>query len=140
MTDLQIFDNPEFGSVRVMMIDGEPWFVGKDVATALGYVDTFGALKKHVDDEDKLVCQIENAGSRMKFCRQSEKPALTLALIFNKSSIRIFFAALQTRLKLATKKSPNFNRKPTIATESFRATRLLQFQSSRKTTDLAQWL
>lgn len=35
----------------------EIWFVGKDVATALGYADTFGAIKKHVDDEDKQNCQ-----------------------------------------------------------------------------------
>ncbi len=40
-----------------MTIDGEPWFVGKDVAVALGYSDTFGALKKHVDNEDKQNCQ-----------------------------------------------------------------------------------
>src|SRR5699024_10220107 len=37
--------------------ESEPWFVGKDVAEALGYSDTFGALKKHVDDEDKQNCQ-----------------------------------------------------------------------------------
>lgn len=55
--ELQIFQNPEFGQVRTVSIDGEPWLVGKDVATALGYVDTFGALKKHVDDEDKQNCQ-----------------------------------------------------------------------------------
>ena len=55
--ELQIFKNPEFGEVRTVNIDGEPWLVGKDVATALGYVDTFGALKKHVDDEDKQNCQ-----------------------------------------------------------------------------------
>lgn len=57
MKDLQIFKNSEFGEVRTVNIDGEPWLVGKDVATALGYVDTFGALKKHVDDEDKQNCQ-----------------------------------------------------------------------------------
>lgn len=57
MKDIQIFNNPEFGEVRTVNIDSEPWLVGKDVATALGYVDTFGALKKHVDDEDKQNCQ-----------------------------------------------------------------------------------
>ena len=55
--ELQIFNNPEFGEIRTTVIDGEPWLVGKDVATALEYVDTFGALKKHVDDEDKQNCQ-----------------------------------------------------------------------------------
>lgn len=54
---VKVFDNDEFGAVRTVVIDDEPWFVGKDVATALGYSDTFGALKKHVDDEDKQNCQ-----------------------------------------------------------------------------------
>ena len=54
---MQVFNNPEFGKVRTVVINNEPWFVGKDVATALGYVDAFGALKKHVDREDKQNCQ-----------------------------------------------------------------------------------
>lgn len=45
MNDLKIFNNPEFGEVRMVMMDGEPWFVGKDVAEILGYQDTYGALK-----------------------------------------------------------------------------------------------
>lgn len=58
MDKIQIFNNPEFGDIRTAVIDNEPWFVGKDVATALGYVDTVNAIKKHVDDEDKKMgCQ-----------------------------------------------------------------------------------
>ena len=57
MNELKIFENPAFGQVRTVEREGEPWFVGKDVAQALGYIDTFGALKKHVDDEDKQNCQ-----------------------------------------------------------------------------------
>jgi anti-repressor protein len=64
MNELQIFNNPEFGEIRAMEIDGEPWFVGKDVAAALGYSDAFGALKKHIDEDDKLVCQIDSAGQK----------------------------------------------------------------------------
>ena len=54
---LQVFNNPEFGKVRVVTIDKEPWFVGKDVAVALGYSNTKGALAKHVDKEDKFCPQ-----------------------------------------------------------------------------------
>ncbi len=57
MNDLQIFKNTEFGEIRTMTINNEPWFVGKDVASILGYTDTFGAIKKHVDEEDKQNCQ-----------------------------------------------------------------------------------
>lgn len=53
MNELKIFSNPDFGEVRTLSIDGEPWFVGKDVADILGYTNPRDALAKHVDDEDK---------------------------------------------------------------------------------------
>ena len=52
--EIKIFENEEFGSVRTMEINGEPYFVGKDVAEILGYANTSKALIDHVDDEDKL--------------------------------------------------------------------------------------
>lgn len=51
--EVQAFTNPDFGEIRTVTIESEPWFVGKDVAAALGYSDTSDALKKHVEDEDK---------------------------------------------------------------------------------------
>ena len=57
MSNIKIFKNPEFGSIRTLEINNEPWFVGKDVAEVLGYADTFGAIKKHVENEDKQNCQ-----------------------------------------------------------------------------------
>ena len=64
MTDkqLQTFQNLEFGEIRSMTIDGEPYFVGKDVAAALGYERPDNAIRKHVDDEDKLTHQISASG------------------------------------------------------------------------------
>lgn len=53
MNDLQIFSNPEFGQVRTVEFDGQPWLVGKDVAVALGYKNPTKAIIAHVDDEDK---------------------------------------------------------------------------------------
>lgn len=55
MNDLQIFSNSEFGNIRTVTIDGEPWFVGKDIAEALGYSNSRKALIDHVDNEDKGV-------------------------------------------------------------------------------------
>lgn len=60
MNDLAIFENPEFGHIRSLKIEGEPWFVGKDIAEALGYADTAAALKKHVDDEDKKLFKADD--------------------------------------------------------------------------------
>jgi prophage antirepressor-like protein len=57
--ELQIFDNEEFGQVRTTTINGEPWFVGKDVAEKLGYVKARNAIYTHVDDEDKMDAPIQ---------------------------------------------------------------------------------
>lgn len=52
--NLQQFTNQQFGDIRALSIEGEPWFVGKDVALALGYTNPRKALADHVDAEDKL--------------------------------------------------------------------------------------
>lgn len=54
MNDITIFNNPEFGDVRTIMIDGEPWFCGKDVAGNLGYTNEKNAVKRHCDDGEVL--------------------------------------------------------------------------------------
>lgn len=51
---VKVFQNEEFGSVRAVLIDGEPWFVGKDVAMTLGYTNYRDALVRHIDLEDKI--------------------------------------------------------------------------------------
>lgn len=53
MNELQIFKNEEFGEIRTIEVNNQPWFVGKDVADALGYSNTSKAIKDHVDEEDK---------------------------------------------------------------------------------------
>lgn len=57
MNELQIFKNAEFGSIRTITINEEPYFVGKDVAEILGYSNTKDAISTHVDDEDRTVIQ-----------------------------------------------------------------------------------
>lgn len=54
MNELKIFNNPDFGEVRTLSIDGEPWFVGKDVAAILGYAKPLNALATHIDEDDSL--------------------------------------------------------------------------------------
>lgn len=81
MNDLKIFQNEEFEEVRTIQIDGEPWFVGKDVAKNLGYKDTSDALKNHVDEEDKLTrCFTDSGQSReMYIINESGLYSLTLS-------------------------------------------------------------
>lgn len=59
MSELQIFNSEEFGDIRTMNIDGEPWFVGKDVAESLGYKNTRQALSTNVMDEDRGVHSVD---------------------------------------------------------------------------------
>ena len=59
-TTIQIFNNPDFGEVRVAEINGKPYFVGKDVATILGYENTNDAIIKHVDEEGRIIVQLSD--------------------------------------------------------------------------------
>lgn len=54
MNELQIFKNEKFGEVRVIEVNGEPYFVGRDVAIALGYSNPVAAISQHVDNEDSV--------------------------------------------------------------------------------------
>ena len=64
--ELQVFSNAEFGSVRSIMVNNEPYFVGKDVAEILGYSNTRDALVRHVDEEDKDAVGIHDAIGRQQ--------------------------------------------------------------------------
>lgn len=66
MADLKIWENPEFGELRIVDMNGEPWMVGKDVAQALGYAKPENAIASHVDEEDKTSTLIQGSGSNYK--------------------------------------------------------------------------
>ena len=59
MNEIKLFTNKEFGEIRTMKIDGEPWFVGKDVAEALGYSNSSKAVSTHVGEEDRILKVLE---------------------------------------------------------------------------------
>ena len=81
MNELQIFRNERFGDVRTLTGEnGETFFVGKDVAKALGYSNTRDALNKHVDAEDKLVSQIATSGQRRAIIFINESGLYSLIL------------------------------------------------------------
>lgn len=66
MSNLQVFQSPEWGSIRTVDLDGTPWLVGKDVAQALGYSDPSSAVSKNVDPDDKTTLLLEQDGSHYK--------------------------------------------------------------------------
>lgn len=66
MNGLQIFVSKEFGQIRTVTIDNEPWFVGKDVATALGYSNSRDAILKHVHEDDKGVAKCDTPSGKQE--------------------------------------------------------------------------
>ena len=90
MDDLQIFENPEFGTIRSVEIDGEPWLVGKDVATALGYSNTKDALARHVDDEDRRGSRIPTTSGAQEMTIINESGLYSLILSSKLPSARKF--------------------------------------------------
>ena len=86
----QIFKNEEFGQIRTCMVDGETYFVGKDVASALGYVNPNKAMIDHVDDEDKLTSRIVMAGQNRQVIIINESGLYSLILSSKLDSARRF--------------------------------------------------
>lgn len=80
MNDLKIFESQEFGNVRTVLIEDNPYFVGKDVAEILGYKDTSDAIKKHVDEEDKLTRQFADSGQNRNMYIVNESGLYSLVL------------------------------------------------------------
>ena len=80
MNELKVFNSPEFGQVRTFDKGGEPWFVGKDVATILGYERTADAIRAHVDDDDKGVGEIQTPGGKQKIIIINESGLYSLVL------------------------------------------------------------
>lgn len=80
MDEIKTFENTEFGAVRTLTINDEPWFVGKDVATILGYSNPRDAISKHVDDEDKGVAKCDTLGGRQEILFINESGLYSLIL------------------------------------------------------------
>ena len=80
MKEMQIFENQEFGAVRTVELDGEPWLVGKDVAQALGYSNPRKALADHVEEEDKGVTKCDTLGGVQEMTIINESGLYSLVL------------------------------------------------------------
>lgn len=81
MNEIEIFKNEEFGEIRTVTINGEPWFVGKDIATVLGYKNTRQAISTNVDPEDKGVHSVDTPSGKQNMSIINESGLY--ALIFS---------------------------------------------------------
>lgn len=80
MNEMQVFNNKEFGTVRTIERNGEPWFVGKDVAAALGYKDPTKAARERVDEEDRGVAKIDTPSGEQEMTVINESGLYSLVL------------------------------------------------------------
>lgn len=88
--NVQIFENQEFGKVRTVLIDGEPWFVGKDVAEILGYKSSADAVRVHTYEDDKGVCELKTPGGIQKVVIINESGLYSLILSSKLESAKKF--------------------------------------------------
>lgn len=80
MHEIKIFENPRFGKIRTIEIEGEPWFVGKDVAVALGYKEPTKAAREKVDEDDKGVSKIDTPSGEQEMLIINESGLYSLVL------------------------------------------------------------
>lgn len=113
MNELQIFNNEEFGNIRSLMIDNEPWFVGKDVAEALGYKNSRNAVPTHVDEEDKLSTQIEYTGQKRNVTVINESGLYSLILSSKLPSAKKFKHWVTSEVLPTLRKTGSYTKVPT---------------------------
>lgn len=111
MNDLQIFSNSEFGNIRTVTMDGEPWFVGKDIAEALGYgkgKSSNNAVAIHVDEEDKGVTEMMTPGGKQNLIIINESGLYSLILSSKLPSAKRFKRWVTSEVLPAIRKTGHY--------------------------------
>ena len=126
MNELKIFKNELFGEIRIIEIDKEPWFVGKDVAEVLGYSNPRDALSKHVDDEDKGVAKCDTLGGSQDLTVINESGLYSLILSSKLPNARAFKRWVTSEVLPAIRKhgvyvTEELIANPDLAIEAFKA-------------------
>lgn len=150
MNELRIFNNADFGYIRTVEQDGGIWFVGKDVAEALGYSNPSNAVISHVDDEDKLRTQIKYAGQNREVSIINESGLYSLVLSSKLPSAKAFKRWITSEVIPSIRKTGSYNKpskQPTTQQEQRAKAMLLNAQSRQcklwlrlaETTDLPDY-
>ena len=111
----QIFKNAEFGQIRTCMVDGETYFVGKDVASALGYANTNQALIKHIDEEDKQTSRFEMGGQKYSMTVINESGLYSLILSSKLDSAKRFKRWVTSEVLPAIRKNGRYELEQQVA-------------------------
>ena len=110
---LQIFTNEEFGQLRTLVVNGEPWAVGKDVAEILGYKDTDQAIRNHVDEEDKLTRKFNGSGQNREMVIINESGLYSLILSSKLPKAKEFKRWVTSEVLPSIRKTGGYSVKPT---------------------------
>ena len=126
MNRLKIFKNDSFGLVRTLEINGEPWFVGKDVAETLGYSNPRKAIGDHVDDEDKGVTKCDTLGGSQDLTVINESGLYSLILSSKLPTAKAFKRWVTSEVLPAIRKhglyaTEELIANPDLAIEAFKA-------------------
>lgn len=127
MNEVQLF-NFENHEVRSLLINSEPWFVGKDVAKILGYKDTSDALKKHVDEEDKLTRRFADSGQNREMYIINESGLYSLVLSSKLPSAKKFKRWVTSEVLPALRKTGQYQVKE-LSGQELMAKALIEAQS-----------
>ena len=112
MNELKVFNNPEFGKVRTVEINGEPWLVGKDVAAALGYQNPQRAIRDHVDEEDKGVTEMVTPGGKQSVPIINESGLYCLVLSSKLPGAKKFRRWVTSEVLPSIRKTGHYTAKP----------------------------
>ena len=112
--ELQIFNSPEFGQVRSIMIEGEPWFVGKDVAESLGYKDPRSAISRKVDTEDRGVAKMTTPSGAQDMTIINESGLYSLILSSKLPNAKKFKRWVTSEVLPALRKTGSYSIAPEV--------------------------
>ena len=138
MNELMIFENPEFGKIRSVEIDGEPWLVGKDVAQALGYKNPQEAIRTHVDEEDKGVSEILTPGGKQNVPIINESGLYSLVLSSKLPGAKQFRRWVTSEVLPAIRKKGGYTHEPKSAMEMLRLQSQAMFELDDRMTALEE--
>ena len=138
MNELQIFNHPEFGDMRIIELNGEPWFVGKDVATALGYAEPTKAVRERVDSEDRGVSKIDTPSGAQEMTIINESGLYSLVLSSKLPSAKKFKRWVTSEVLPALRKHGSYQGRPKSSAEMFYAQAQINMEVEQRMTELEQ--
>lgn len=127
MNEVQLF-NFENHEVRSLLLNNDPWFIGKDVAETLGYTDTNQAIRKHVDDEDKLSRRFDGSGQGREMVIINESGLYSLILSSKLPSAKKFKRWVTSEVLPALRKTGQYQVKE-LSGQELMAKALIEAQS-----------